>query len=197
MKRIGIYLRCSTDSQDVELQRRDLLAYCARHPDWTVTEYSDRAQSGAKLHRPQLDKLMADVRKGRLDVVACWRYDRFGRSLRHLVECLEEFKSRGVDFVSYSEGVDTSTPQGELFFHMAAAFAQFERSLIRSRVIAGQQAAKAHGKHIGRRSAVPAATADKIRNLRNHGHSWRQIVAETGIALATVRRTYLNGCLTT
>lgn len=191
MKRVALYLRCSTDDQSVDLQRRDLLSYCERHLDWQVTEYVDTGQSGAKSSRPALDRLMSDVRRGKIDVVCVWRYDRFGRSLRHLVECFEEFRSRRVEFVSYSEGVDTSTPQGELFFHMAAAFAQFERSLIRQRVIAGQQTAKAKGKHIGRSSSVPTDTAAQIRQLRESGQSWRKIAALTGIPRETVRRVAL------
>jgi DNA invertase Pin-like site-specific DNA recombinase len=191
MRRIAVYLRCSTDGQTVDLQRRDLLAYCLRHPDWQVIEYVDAAQSGAKTTRPALDRLMADVRRGKVDCVCVWRYDRFGRSLRHLVGAFEEFKARGVDFVSYSEGVDTSTPQGELFFHMAAAFAQFERSLIRQRVMAGQQTAKANGKHIGRVSTIEADTATEIRRLRGEGQSWRKIAAVTGVPRETVRRVAL------
>jgi DNA invertase Pin-like site-specific DNA recombinase len=188
MKRVAAYMRCSTDDQTVDLQRRDLLTYCSRHSDWQVVEYVDSGQSGAKTSRPALDRLMQDVRRGTIDIVCVWRYDRFGRSLRHLVSAFDEFKARGVDFVSYSEGVDTSTPQGELFFHMAAAFAQFERSLIRQRVMAGQQTAKAKGKHIGRSSSVAAATAATIRQLRESGSSWRKIAIATGVPKETARR---------
>lgn len=181
MKRIGLYLRCSTTEQNVGLQRDDLQRLCTtRFQDAQITEYADQGQSGAKQSRPALDRLLGDMRKGKLDIVAVWRFDRLGRSLRHLVELLEEFRARNVQFISYGEGADTSTPTGQLLFNLCASFAEFERQLIRERVVAGQRAAKRRGVRFGR--PVVVVDSAKVQQLRSEGLSWRAVASQLGIS---------------
>ena len=144
----------------------------------------DAGVSGAKEHRPQLDALLAECRKRRVDAVVVYRYDRFARSLRQLVNALEEFRSLGIEFISLHEGVDTSTPNGRLVFGIFASIAEFERELIRDRVKSGIAAARSRGKKLGRpRVSVDAA---RIVALRASGLSWPKIAAELGVSVGTV-----------
>ncbi len=136
MKRAGLYARVSTNNgqQNPEMQLAELRTFC-QHRGWDVAgEYVDKGVSGAKERRPNLDRLLADCRRRQVDVVVVYRYDRFARSLRQLVNALEEFRSLGIDFISLHEGVDTSTPNGRLVFGIFASIAEFERELIRDRV---------------------------------------------------------------
>ena len=184
--RAAIYARASTNGQDPEMQLREVREYCTRR-GWQVSgEYVDRGISGSKEHRPELDRLLADCRKRRVDAVVVYRYDRFARSLRQLINALEEFRGLGIDFVSLHEGVDTSTPNGRLIFGIFATIAEFERELIRDRVRSGIASARAKGKQLGRPRAdfdVKAAEA-----LRSAGHSFRQISAELGVPVGTLHR---------
>ena len=150
--RVGIYARVSTldGGQDTEVQLRDLRSY-AQARGWTIAdEYVDKGQSGAKDRRPELDRLMKDVRKRKVDLILCWRLDRLGRSLKHLILTLDELQSIGVGFVSYNENLDLTTSTGRLMFQLLGAFAEFERNLIRERVKAGLANAKAKGAKLGR-----------------------------------------------
>jgi DNA invertase Pin-like site-specific DNA recombinase len=144
----------------------------------------DAGVSGAKEHRPQLDALLAACRKRRVDAVVVYRYDRFARSLRQLVNALEEFRSLGIEFISLHEGVDTSTPNGRLVFGIFASIAEFERELIRDRVKSGIAAARSKGKRLGR----PRVSVDvtRIASLRASGLSWPKIAAEVGVSVGTV-----------
>ncbi len=150
MKRVACYLRVSTTEQTVENQRNDLQAYCKARGWETVTEYSDTGISGTRDRRPGLDALVRDVQARRLDVVVVAAFDRFGRSVRHLVETLELFRHLGVEFISLREQIDTGSPLGQAVFTIIAAIAQLERSLIVERVKAGLRRAKAEGKRLGR-----------------------------------------------
>jgi len=185
--RAAIYARCSTlNGQNPEMQLSELRAFCERR-GWPVGgEYVDAGVSGSKEHRPQLDRLLADCRRRRVDVVLVYRYDRFARSLRQLVNALEDFRSLGIDFISLHEGVDTSTPNGRLVFGIFASIAEFERELIRDRVRSGLAAAKARGRRLGR----PRVTVDaaRIASLRAQGRSWREITRETGISKGSAQR---------
>src|SRR5690242_19054607 len=187
MKRAAIYARVSThNGQNPEMQLGEVRDYCKRR-EWVVSgEYVDTGISGSKEHRPALDRLLADCRKRRIDAVVVYRYDRFARSVRQLVNALEEFRSLGIDFVSLHEGVDTSTPNGRLVFGIFASIAEFERELIRDRVRSGLAAAKARGKQLGR----PRVTVDelKIAELRAEGHGWKAIAEELGVAVGTILR---------
>src|SRR3974390_151507 len=140
------------------MQLRELREYCQRR-GWNVsTEYVDAGVSGAKERRPELDRLLADAHRRRFDAVVVWRFDRFARSVSHLLRTLETFRSLGIEFVSLSEQVDTSTPAGKLVFTVLGAVAELERSLIVERVRAGLRNARAKGKHLGRPRKVPDAT---------------------------------------
>ena len=148
--RIGIYARVSTKDQSCELQVRDLRAYCAARGFDLVREYVDVGQSGAKDSRPELNKLMDDARKRQFDAIVVWRFDRFARSTKHLLSALEEFRSLGIQFISYQENIDTSSALGQALFTIVSAVAQLERDLIRERVSAGIRNARANGKKLGR-----------------------------------------------
>jgi len=161
----AIYGRVSTTAQDTNLQMREVRQFVQRRGWQIAEEYIDKGISGSKEKRPALDKLMSDAKRRRFDAVVVYRYDRFARSLRHLVNALEEFRALGIEFVSIHEGVDTSTPNGRLVFGIFASIAEFERELIRARVRSGLAAAKARGIQLGR-PALRKFTAKDIRQLR-------------------------------
>src|ERR1039457_5878942 len=183
--RIGIYARVSTKDQSCELQVRDLRAYCAARGFDFVGEYVDVGQSGAKDSRPELNKLMDDARKRQFDAIVVWRFDRFARSTKHLLSALEEFRSLGIQFISYQENIDTSSALGQALFTIVSAVAQLERDLIRERVSAGIRNARANGKRLGRPRVK--ANLEEILQLRAEGHSLREIAAKLGIGDGTVR----------
>src|SRR2546427_4120514 len=185
--KVAIYARVSTtNGQDPELQLRELREYCQRR-GWEIAgEYVDVGISGAKEKRPQLDAMLAACRKRQVDAVVVYRYDRFARSLRQLVNALCEFDSLGIQFISLHEGVDTSTPNGRLVFGIFASIAEFERELIRERVRSGMAAARARGARIGRpRKPVDA---DKAAELRAQAASWRPIARQLGAGIGAGRR---------
>jgi len=161
--KIAIYVRNSTteDRQNPRTQINPLVQRCERE-NWDYEIFQEFA-SGAKESRPKLDKMLQKIRKKEFDAVLVWRLDRLGRSLKHLLQLIEEFRNKGVKFISLIEGFDTSTPQGELFFHIAGAFAQFERRLIQERINAGIKRARSEGKHLGR----PKGSKDKKRRRRS------------------------------
>lgn len=190
--RVAIYGRVSTTNhgQDVTMQTGEMGEFCERRGWQVVDEYLDRGISGSKDKRPELDRLMADARRRRFDVVLVYRYDRFARSLRHLVNALEEFRSLGIEFVSIHEGVDTTTPNGRLIFGIFASIAEFERELIRDRVKSGLRNALRQGKTLGRpRKVVDVA---RIATLRASGRSWRSVANETGVSERSLRRLVLR-----
>lgn len=168
------------------MQLDALREYAAHRGLEVVAELVDHGVSGAKDHRPGLDRLMAAARQRQLDVVLVYRFDRFARSVRHLVTALDEFQSLGVDFVSYSESMDTSTPLGRALFAIVAALGELERSLIAERSGEGQRRAQARGTHIGR----PRRDVDLARVLALHhaGTSLRAIARATGISRTVVTR---------
>ena len=187
--RAALYARVSTSSgQDPTVQLRELREYC-EHRGWQIAaEFTDVGVSGAKERRPQLDALLAGCRKRRFDGVVVYRYDRFARSLRQLVNALGEFEALGIQFVSLHEGVDTSTPNGRLIFGIFASIAEFERELIRGRVRSGIAAARARGKRVGRpRRDVDVA---RVAALRAEGLSWREVGRVLGVGVATVRAAF-------
>src|SRR6267143_307702 len=178
--RVAIYARVSTanNGQDPTMQTRELREYIERHGWQLAGEYVDIGISGTKEKRLELDRLMADAHKRRFDCVVVWKFDRFARSVSHLLRALETFKVQGIEFVSFSEQMDTSTPAGKMVFTVLGAVAELERSLIVERVRAGLRNAKAKGKRLGRpRVAVDAA---RIARLRTQGCSLRKIAAELG-----------------
>ena len=156
---------------------------------WEIfEEFIDSGVSGCKESRPALDKLFTAAKRRKFSAVLVYRYDRFARSLRQLVNALCEFDALGIHFVSLHEGVDTSTPNGRLVFGIFASIAEFERELIRSRVRSGLAAARAKGRKLGRPKRI--VDARRIAVLRAQGRSWREITVETGIAKGTAQRAF-------
>ena len=180
MKRVIIYARVSTKEQNVDMQLSDLRSYAELRRLEVVEDYVDYA-SGAKSDRVNYQKLFNDVRKRKTDVVLVWKFDRFARSTKELINALEEFNSLGVDFISYKENVDTSTPAGKILFTMISAFAEFERSIIRERVIAGMEKAKARGERIGR-PRIPPFTKQKVIMLQERGLTYKEIIKQVKIS---------------
>jgi len=190
MKRIAIYARVSTDAQSTESQLLDLRRY-TRERGWHIfKEFVDDGIRGTKDSRPALNQLMDDARKRRFDIALCWRFDRFARSTKHLILSLEEFKNLGIDFVSFQENIDTSSPLGAAIFTIISAVAQLERDIIVERVKMGLRRAKASGKQLGR----PRASIDieKLHRLHCEGLSHRKIAVELGISHASVGRMLRN-----
>ena len=173
------------------MQTRELRQF-AEARGWTVAGgYIDAGVSGAKDSRPELNRLMADAHKRRFDVVCVWRFDRFARSVSHLLRALETFKALGIDFVSFSEQMDTSTPAGKMVFTVLGAVAELERSLIVERVRAGMRNARAKGKRIGRppRTQLSVETRTAIADrYAKEKTSLRTLAERFGTSLATVQR---------
>jgi len=172
------------------MQTRELRQF-AEARGWTIAgEYIDEGVRGAKDSRPELNRLMADAHKRRFDIVCVWRFDRFARSVSHLLRALETFKALGIDFVSFSEQMDTSTPAGKMVFTVLGAVAELERSLIVERVRAGLRNARSKGKRLGR----PRVTVDaaRIACLRSSGASWQTITRQLGISAGTAKRAFYS-----
>ncbi len=190
-ERVGIYARVSTldKGQDVELQLSDLRAYATAR-GWAIKEYVDIGESGSKERRPSFDRMMDDARKRKIDIILVWRLDRFGRSLKHLILHLDEIKTIGVGFVSSKESLDFTTPTGRLMTHLLAAFAEFEKELIRERVRAGVAHARTKGKRLGR--PKEEIDIDKLFRLRQKGMTVRAISKEMKLSVGLVHKTLLN-----
>ena len=173
------------------MQTRDLEQFAQARGWRLVDSYLDLGISGSKDKRPQLDRLMADAHKRRFDIVIVWRFDRFARSVSHLLRALETFNALGIAFVSLSEQMDTTTPTGKMIFTVLGAVAELERSLIVERVRAGLRNARAKGKTLGRPRKIVDAT--KIAALRAQGRSWREVAREVGTTnTASARRAVLE-----
>lgn len=182
--KIAIYARVSThNGQDPEVQLHELREYCQRR-GWEITrEYVDVGISGGREKRPELDKLLDDAHRRYFDAVVVWRFDRFARSVSHLLKALENFRALGIEFVSLSEQVDTSTPTGKMIFTVLGAVAELERSLIVERVRAGLRNARAKGKKLGRPRKL--TKPELINPMRAQGASWRVIGRALGVSPAT------------
>src|SRR5712692_10002764 len=189
----AIYARVSTanNAQDPTMQTRELEEYCQRR-GWEIAgEYVDVGISGAKDSRPELNRLMADAHRRRFDSVVVWKFDRFARSVSHLLRALETFKALGIDFVSLSEQVDTSTPTGKMVFTVLGAVAELERSLIVERVKAGMRNARAKGKYIGRPPLTFLASEEReaiARAYRRREGSLRELASRFQTSVGTVQR---------
>ena len=186
--RACLYARVSTSGhgQDPQLQL-DELRQVAEARGWVVAqEFVDEGVSGARERRPALDALMASVRKGEVDVVAVWRFDRFARSVRHLLSALDEFRTLEVEFLSLRENIETTTPMGRAMFTLCAVVSELEREILRERVQAGVDRAQAQGKQLGR----PRRDLDlrAARLLLDEGHSVRQVADLVNIPRSTLRR---------
>ena len=191
--RVGVYARVSTLDQTTDNQLLDLRRYCQER-GWTITdEFVDEGISGTVASSPSLDRLMDAARKRQVDIVLVWRFDRFARSVRHLVAALDEFRALGVAFVAQNDAIDTTTPTGKLTYHVLAALSEFERSLIQERILSGLSRARAQGKRLGRPPV--AVDADQVRALRRKGLSLRAIGREMAISKdAAARALSQNPC---
>jgi DNA invertase Pin-like site-specific DNA recombinase len=203
-KRAALYVRVSTSNraarnqavyeQNPEVQEQPL-RQLAEQRGWDVVKvYSDR-MSGSKEDRPGLKALMADARRGAFDIVVVWRFDRFARSIEQLVTSLAEFRHLGIDFVSCQESLDTGTPMGKAMFTIIGAMAELERNIIRERVVAGLEHAKAHGTKSGSPIGRPHVVFDRasVVELRAAGRSWRQIATALCISTGTARSAFSTG----
>jgi DNA invertase Pin-like site-specific DNA recombinase len=179
----AIYARVSTLEQTADNQLLELRRYVAAR-GWTAAEFVDAGISGAKDRRPALDQLMIDAKRRRFDVLVCWRLDRLGRSLKHLITLLDELQALGVAFVSLAEGIDATTPAGRLQMHILGAIAEFERARIVERVRAGLARRAAQGKPLGR----PRQTISPADLTRTAGLSTRQAARLLGVSHAAVHR---------
>ena len=191
--KVVLYARCSTKDkgQDPETQLLPLRDFARLKNHEVLGEYVDRGWSGAKERRPQLDRLMADGRKHRFDAVLVARFDRFARSVTHLLAALAEFQKLKIDFISLNESIDTSTAMGRLVFTILAAVGEMERALIRERVLAGMDRARRQGKHFGRPRVEVSFT--ELAGMRQEGTSIYAIAKAKGIARSTVRAVLERG----
>ena len=184
--RAVIYARVSTGEQTTENQVLELKKVAERN-GWDIEAIYEDTISGAKAKRPELDKLLKGVIRKDFDVVMVWDVSRLGRSLKHLVELLEEFNTKGVNLYFHQQGIDTTTPSGKMMFQMCGVFAEFERSILQERVKAGLERARAQGKVLGR-PKVPPIKVRKIKELREQGLSYRAIAKRTGISHGKVHQ---------
>src|SRR5437867_9412643 len=190
MKRAALYMRVSTKGhgQTTETQAVALREYASYRGCEIVEEYPDTGISGSKDSRPALDRLMKDARARHFDVVIVARFDRFARSVSHLLRALDEFNHLGIDFVSLSESIDTSTPMGKMIFTVLGAVAELERNLILERIAMGISRARKEGKSLGR----PRVEVDplQVAGLRARGYSWNQIAGKLGVGRGTAERAF-------
>jgi DNA invertase Pin-like site-specific DNA recombinase len=193
----GLYARVSTNhGQDPELQLAELREFASKR-GWEITEFVDVGVSGSKDSRPQLDEMMRLAKARKLDVIAVWKLDRFGRSLRHLVDALAELQAVGVAFVSLRDNLDLTTPAGRMMFHVIGAMAEFERELARERIVAGLTVARSRGKRLGRPNVRREKDKDAkaIRKLRDEGQSYGEIAAELNRSKSDIYRVcMILGC---
>jgi|SRR5579859_1790904 len=186
-KTVAIYARVSTDDQHVDLQIQELTAYVKQRGYSLYRMYEDTI-SGATRSRPNLDLLLVDAKHRKFDVVLVWKFDRFARSLKMLVDNLELFKELGIDFISYKESIDTTTSMGRLIFHINSAYAEFERELIRDRVLSGIRAKRAKTNNQWGRKAIASNLQQTIRQMIQNGSSIRKTAQALHLSTRTVRK---------
>ena len=186
--KVALYSRVSTQDQSVEMQSADLKRYSKERRFEVYKEYSDEGISGKKDRRPALDELMEDARKRRFDAVLCWRFDRFARSTKHLITALEEFGHLGIEFISYQENIDTSSPLGKAVFTIVSAIAELERNIIIERVRAGIRRAKENGKRLGRPKRLNL-NVEELQEMRDRGLSFKKIGEKVNACPATIYKT--------
>ena len=194
-KRVCLYARVSKTSQSVERQISELEIVAARN-DWEIVErFIDHGISGAKGRdeRPELDRMMKDSTKRKFDVVMVWSIDRLGRSLQNLMEILNDLKSKNIDLYMDQQAIDTTTPTGSLMFAMIGAFAEFERSIIRERVISGLDNARKKGRIGGRPTNLTDGIRSKILELKSAGATIRKIRDECSVGTATIYKVLRAG----
>jgi DNA invertase Pin-like site-specific DNA recombinase len=194
-RKVALYARVSTKGQTLENQLAELRAICERNSWEVVQVFTDFGISGAKgrSQRSGLDALLKGVVRREFDQVVVWSIDRLGRSLRDLINVLEELRQKGCDLYVHQQAIDTNTSSGKMLFQMLGVFAEFEREIIRERIIAGQQRARAQGKRIGRRSVIDDTLQERAARLRTSGLSLRDIGARLNVSAATVLKALVAG----
>ncbi len=190
-KRVAIYVRVSTKDQSVDMQLNDLERFTRERGFEVCKRYEDCGVSGTKDKRAGLSQLMNDAKKRKFDVVLVWRFDRFARNTKHLVNALYEFRNLGIDFISYQENIDTSSPLGEAIFTIISAMSKLERDIIAERVRGGLRKAKANGKRLGRPNGD--VDIDKVLDCKKQGKSVREIAKEMKLSRGKVERTLKLG----
>jgi DNA invertase Pin-like site-specific DNA recombinase len=193
--KIALYARVSTDGQDPEVQLAALRAHATQRGWEILEEFVDHGFSGAKERQPALDRLMKAIWTGQFQVVLVWRFDRFARSVKHLITALEHFRSLNINFISLQEQFDTSTPIGQAMFTIIGAMAQLERDIIRERVRAGLAQARAKGIRLGR----PTARIDRaaVALLQGQGCSLPEIARRLHCSRSTLKRRLREASRTT
>ena len=191
VKKVAVYVRVSTKDQSVDMQLNDLERYSKERDLNVFKVYQDNGVSGTKETRPELGELMNDAKKRKFDTVLVWRFDRFARSTKHLVTALYEFRNLGIDFISYQENIDTSSPLGEAIFTIISAMSKLERDIIAERVKGGLRKARANGKRLGRPET--GVDANKLAEYKEQGKSIREIAKEMGLSRGKVERTLKQG----
>lgn len=186
-KAVAIYARVSTDRQTVDMQIHELKEYVKRRGWNLYREFIDQGYSGSDTKRPAFQEMMNEAKKRKFDVLLVWKLDRLSRSMKDLVMVLNELGGLGIDFVSYDNNLDTSTPTGKLVFHVIGAVAEFEKDIIKERVRAGLENARRKGKKLGRPS-VDDSVIEEAKVLRGQGKSFRKIGKELGISEGVVRQ---------
>jgi len=190
--KIALYTRVSTQDQSVDMQITELRRYCEQRGFQIFKEYSDQGISGTKDKRPALDELMSDAKKRKFDAVLCWRFDRFARSTKHLITALEEFRHLGIEFVSYQENIDTSSPLGKAMFTIVSAIAELERNILLERVRAGLKRAKENGRILGRPKRLDLDVKELQKMRDTEKLSFRQIAKRVKACPATVYKSLKN-----
>ena len=186
-KAVAIYARVSTDRQAVDMQLHELKEYVERR-GWNLhREFIDQGYSGSDTKRPAFQEMMNEAKKRKFDVLLVWKLDRLSRSMKDLVMVLNELGGLGIDFVSYDNNLDTSTPTGKLVFHVIGAVAEFEKDIIKERVKAGLENARRKGKKLGR-PGVDDSVIEEAKVLREEGKSFRTIGKQLGISEGAVRQ---------
>lgn len=187
-KLVAIYGRVSTNQQTVENQLLDLQKVATRNNWEVVGVYTDEGISGkhGRDKRPQFDQLMKDATRRKFDLIMSWDVSRLGRSLKHLVEFMEDIQSKNIDLYLHANGLDSSTPSGRAMFGMLSVFSSFEREMISERVKSGLERAKANGKKLGRPSNMNDGLRSSIRLLRERGLGIKKIARELGVGVCTV-----------
>lgn len=189
-KRVALYLRVSTTKgQTTKNQERELRAIAKRHGWSVVAVHADEGISGAKGRdgRPGLDALLKSVARKEIDLVAAWSVDRLGRSLQDLVAFLNELHAKSVDLYLHQQGLDTTTPAGKAMYQVMGVFAEFERAIIRERIMAGLARAKSEGRRLGR-PRVSAEVEQRIRDARRQGMGIRKVASTLGVGVSVVQR---------
>jgi len=192
MRKAAVYARVSTAEQSTDNQLSDLRDYAVKTGYEIYQEYQDKGISGSKDKRPGLDALVSDALKRRFDAVIVWKFDRFARSIRHLINALAEFRQKGIDFISITENIDTSMPSGKALFAVIGAMSEFERDILRERVINGIRHAQSKGIRFGRPTFMNEYFMDLVSEMRAQNKTIREIAKKLGKSIGFVHKVLMK-----